>query len=349
MGQVVALNAKRVGRQKTELAIDAMEQFLAEYRGIAGRSLRSARSQRWHISGTLQWCAERLGVELDELELVAIDRDLIAESLLAYRVGTDGRFTRNEHSAPAERANSSMARRISAVRTFFGWCCRTDRLFIDPTLSIANPGIPNRMPEFLDEDQARRVLQAAAESTWPLRDVAIMALALGAGPRLFEMAGAQVSRLEGDPPAVLTVMGKRSKERRLHLAGVPSGAMSAWLTERAVFLASQQLTSDALFVSSRPRKVGLADGSVRWDCSLSGPGLGEVFSRTMEASGLRKPGVRTHVCRHTFATLALNSGSHSLKALQDALGHASIATLGIYLHVTDADLAAAAVRHPMST
>ncbi|NNN07925.1 MAG: tyrosine-type recombinase/integrase [Acidimicrobiaceae bacterium] len=330
------------------LASEALEAFLAEYRGVQGRSVRATASQRNHLVATLTMVADVRGTTFDELELVNITREDLVKVLLTYRERPDQRFVTNPGAAPPERSNATMGRRISAVRTFFGWCTLTGRVYVDPAATILSPRRVEKSPEALTEIEARRLLAAASKSSWPLRDVAIVSLALGCGPRLTEIATAKLGGLEGSTSVTLTILGKGSKPRRLHLGTVPSQAMTAWLVERQAFLDAHHLKSDSLFLSSKPRRVTQASGKVTWECNFSTEGLADFFTRVTTAAGLSKPGVRAHVCRHTFATLALRSRSFDLRELQAALGHASLATMSRYLHVSDDDLAKAASQHPLS-
>lgn len=348
VSRIVAINAKKQPAAKALLASEALEDFLAEYRAVQGRSVRATASQRNHLVETLTMVAEVRGVSYDELELADITREDLVKGLVVYRERPDQRFASNPDAAPRERSSASISRRISATRTFLGWCHRTDRIYVDPTSTITGPRHVEKSPEALTEDEARTLLAAASKSSWPLRDVAIVSLALGCGPRLTEIATAKLSGLEGSPPDTLTILGKGSKPRRLHLGTVPSQAMAAWLVERQAFLDIHHLKSDSLFLSSKPRRITQASGKVTWECSFSTEGLADFFTRVTTAAGLSKPGVRAHVCRHTFATLALRSRSFDLRELQAALGHSSLATMSRYLHVSDEDLAKAARQHPLS-
>jgi integrase/recombinase XerC len=287
-------------------------------------------------------------VAYDELELTDITREDLVKGLVTYRERPDQRFAANPDAGARERSNASMSRRISAVRSFFGWCSRTGRVYIDPTSTISGPRRTAKTPDALTESEARNLLACAGKSSWPLRDVAIVSLALGCGPRLTEMANARLSDLEGTPPEALTVIGHGSKARRLHLGTVPSQAMAAWLVERRAFLDTHDLKSDSLFLSSKPRLVTQPSGKTSRECGFTTEGLADFFDRVTTSAGLRKPGVRAHVCRHTFATLALKSRAFDLRELQEALGHASLATMSRYLHVSDEDLAKAASHHPMN-
>lgn len=243
-----------------------------------------------------------------------------------------------------------MRRRISALRTFFGWCVRTERLERDPTLTLNLPRAPKHPPKALEESEARALLAAAAGGPWPARDVAIVTTALGVGPRLSEIAGLTLRRVVGRPPEALDLLGKGNRERRVWLPPRVSEVLAAWLEERERWLRANAYRSEALFLSSRPRRRPQAGGGgVAWDVGLHGDGVAEVVLGCLARAGIAAPGRRVHVLRHTFATQALSSDAYNLRELQETLGHTSLATTALYTKVTEEGLRRAAARHPLGT
>jgi site-specific recombinase XerD len=178
--------------------------------------------------------------------------------------------------------------------------------------------------------------------------VALINVALGCGPRLAELAGIQLDSIAGTPPTAITVLGKGSKERRLALNPLTGATLEEYLDERTDRLRRLAVKEDALWVAVRPRRTGRAGGNPTWTIALTRHGIAEVISRCLEEAGLRRPGVRVHALRHTFATLALTSRAYTLRELQEAMGHESLATTGRYLKVTDDDLVRAATAHPLA-
>lgn len=345
MGEVVALRRSSGAQVR---ALDALDDWLAEYAGVGGRSPASVDSQRRHVTATLSHVASAAGAPLEELQLEACTRDAVVAALLAYRSAPDARFTTNPARAGTWKSDESVRRRASALRTFCGWCVRTSRLVSDPTLTIETPRAKPPLPKAFTEDEARAILTAALDGPWPARDVALINVALGCGPRLAELAGMTTGDVAGDPPAAITVIGKGAKERRLALNPLSAATLTEYLAKRTDRLRRVAMAEDALWVACRPRSTGTTDGNPTWSMALTRHGVAEVIGRCLEQAGLRRPGLRVHALRHTFATLALTSRAYTLRELQDALGHESLATTGRYLKVTDDDLSRAASAHPLA-
>jgi integrase/recombinase XerC len=344
MGKVIVLRPLR-GADGL-LALDALESWLAEYAGVGGRSPVSVDSQRRHVRATLSHiAAAAAAVPVDELELAECSRETVVEALLTYRTAPDARFTTHPDRAATWKSDESVRRRASALRTFFGWCVRTERLLQDPTLTIQTPRAKPALPKALSESEDRAVLVAALGGPWPARDVALLNVAVGAGPRLAELVGMRTTDLSGDPPVAVTVLGKGAKERRLSRSPLAGSTLGSYLTERAERLRALAVDDDALWLACRPTDRG---GSPSWSMELTRHGVAEIIGRCLSDDGVTRPGLRVHVLRHTFATLALTSRAYTVRELQEALGHAGMSTTGRYLKVTDADLAHAAAAHPLA-
>jgi site-specific recombinase XerD len=346
MGEVVALHPVR--GSESVLALGALGDWLAEYAGVGGRSPASVDSQRRHVVGTLAHIADTADVAVGELLLVACTRDAVVAALLSYRSAPDARFTTNPSEAGTWKSDESIRRRASALRTFFGWCVRTERLLQDPTLTIETPRAKPALPKAFTETEARAVLAAALNGPWPARDVALLNVALGCGPRLAELASMKVADVDGKPPAAITVLGKGSKERRLALTPLASSTLTAYLSERRGHLRRLAVADSMLWQALRPRRSIDQTGSPAWSMGLTRHGVAEIIGRCLEEADVCRPGLRVHALRHTFASLALTSRAYTVRELQEALGHASMATTGRYLKVTDEDLTRAASGHPLA-
>lgn len=349
MGDVVALRPHRDAGPDGVRALDALEAWLAEYAALGGRSPVSIDSQRRHVTATLEHVAGEAGVPVAELVLEACTRDEVAAALLAYRTAPDARYTTNPSAAGTWKSDESIRRRTSALRTFFGWCVRTDRLLRDPTVTIDAPPAKPPLPKAFTEAEARAILTAAMGGPWPERDVAVVSVALGCGPRLAELAGMSVPDVHGDPPGLITVLGKGRKERRLALNPLASSALATYLKSRSERLRHHAIDERALWLACRPRRhVGTHATTATWSMGLSRTGMADIIDRCLRDAGVRRPGQRVHALRHTFATLALASHAYTLRELQEALGHESLATTGRYIKVTSDDLVRAAAAHPLA-
>lgn len=223
-----------------------------------------------------------------------------------------------------------------------------DRLLRDPTVTIESPKAKPPLPKAFSEDEARAILTAALDGPWPERDVAALTIALGCGPRLAELAGIRIVDIDGTPPTAITVLGKGRKERRLALNPLAATSLVTYLDSRTDRLRRHAVTEQALWVATRPRRLPDTGDRPQWTMALSRHGLVEIVDRCLSAAGVRRPGQRVHALRHTFATLALASHAYTLRELQEALGHESLATTGRYIKVTSDDLARAAAAHPLA-
>ena len=231
-------------------------------------------------------------------------------------------------------ARSSVARRAAAARTFMAWAHRTGRVAADPAVRLMAPSVDRRLPAILRPDQAARLLEPPfsvpagggpgqgavvdpAVEAIALRDQALLELLYATGVRVSELVGLDVPDVD-HRRRVLRVMGKGAKERTVPF-GVPAHrALSAYL-ERGRPALSAAGSGAAMFLGVRGRR--LDQRAVR---SL-------VERRTRALAGL--PTLGPHGLRHTAATHLLEGGA-DLRAVQELLGHASLATTQIYTHVS---------------
>ena len=291
----------------------------------------------------------RVLAAFEGLDVAGLTLDDLDQALAEFRTRPDPRFARHPERAPEERSPATVARRTAALRSFFSWCYQTGRIPADPAALLRPPKKRKRMPRAIDQPTAVRALASAGESSaWPERDQVILALALACGLRLDEIARLRVDDLEGRPPQGIVVRGKGDKERRLGLPPVVQGALSAYLPTRAARLDALGLEASTVVISSRARPVRDRRGRVvGTTVEASRDSVIYVVDRVLRRLGARRDGVRVHALRHTFATLGLREGAFSLRQLQVALGHASLATTQIYTEVADEEIAAAMRLHPL--
>lgn len=284
----------------------------------------------------------------EELDVAAITADQLDEAVADFRTRPDPRFFRHPERAPEERSPATVARRMAAIRSFFAWCYRMGRIGSDPAALLQAPKKRKRLPRGIDQPTAMKAFDVARQSSWPERDVLIVALALACGLRLDEVARLQMNDVEGDPPLAVVVRGKGDKERRLGLPPVVREALLTYLPTRKAKLEALGLEAGTVIVSSRARPVKNRSGEVvSTSVEASRESVIYVVDRVLRVLGVRRQGMRVHALRHTFATLGLREGAFSLRQLQVALGHASLATTQIYTEVADEEIAAAMLLHPL--
>ncbi|MEY2632844.1 MAG: site-specific tyrosine recombinase XerD [Pseudomonadota bacterium] len=225
---------------------------------------------------------------------------------------------------------ASHARHLASLRRFYRWQLRRGRLQRDPTLNLANPLPPQRLPKVLAEKQVEALLAAPAVDTpLGLRDRAMLETLYATGLRVSELVGLRLHEMSFTD-GVLRVFGKGSKERLVPLGEVAIDWLRRWLAEgRGSLLAGRQ--SDAVFVTAR-----------------AAPMTRQMFWTLVKRYGLQAgiPAARLspHVLRHAFATHLLNHGA-DLRVVQLLLGHADITTTQIYTHVARERLKALHAQH----
>jgi len=329
--------------------VEMVERFLQRLAN-EGRSSSTLSAYRTDLDDTMRGIAGELGGSVDELTLGEITTDLLDSALAEFRTRPDPRFSTHPERGPEERSPATVARRTSALRSFFAWAYKTQRITSDPAALLSPPKRRKRVPRALEQGMAGGALSnASSHSQWPERDALILALALACGLRLAEIATLKRVDLEGDPPNAMVVRGKGDKERRLGLPPVVTEALAHYLPTRAARLIDLKLDAQTVVISSRPRPVRNRDGKVTGQTvEASRESVVYVVDRVLRAIGARRPGIRVHALRHTFATLGLREGAFSLRQLQVALGHASLATTQIYTEVADEEIAQAMRLHPLA-
>jgi integrase/recombinase XerC len=292
----------------------------------------------------------RILAAFDALDLAVVRFDDLDEAIAEFRTRPDPRFRTNPQRSPEERAPATIARRTAAIRTFFAWCYATDRLPSDPAAKLEAPKRRKHLPRALPHSVASQALaQSGAGSRWPERDELIVALALACGLRLEEIATLRLDQLVGDGPEAIIVRGKGDKERRLGVPPVVADALASYLPTRAERLQHLHLEARTVVISSRARPVKNRGGDVvGTTVESSRETVAYVVDRLLRRVGARQAQVRVHALRHTFATLGLREGAFSLRQLQVALGHSSLATTQIYTEVADEEIDAAMRLHPLS-
>ena len=220
-------------------------------------------------------------------------------------------------------ARASIARRVGAIHTFYRWAVSSGAVAEDPAALLGRPKVISRLPVVLRVAEAAALVEAPdagedaseVESAVVLRDRAILELMYGSGLRVSEVAGVTVDRVDLDRSRVI-VMGKGDKEREVPIGDSVRQAVVAWLAVRSVLAPGE---GDELFMNRRGRPIGPRD-------------IRRLVGRYGRAalSGRR---VTPHTLRHSFATHLLEGGA-DVRAVQEMLGHASVATTQRYTHVS---------------
>ena len=271
---------------------------------------------------------------LDFLAYLEFERGLSRNTLEAYRsdllqlgAAFEQRGVTAEEATHAdlvafldglEVSPATLQRKIACVRSFYRHLRRENIVEHDPTADLRAPRKSQRLPQVLSRTEVQRLL-AAPRGTDPaaLRDRALLELMYACGLRASEATGLETGDVDLRH-GVLRARGKGAKERIVPVGREAVAAVQAYL-ERG-----------------RPRLVGIRDQSRLFvnhrGGELSRQGLYKIVQRHARAAGLDGK-MSPHTLRHTFATHLL-AGGCDLRAVQEMLGHADIATTQIYTHLS---------------
>jgi integrase/recombinase XerD len=279
------------------------------------------------------------------LSMLAAERGAAANTLAAYRrdleaarevlgdvAQADGAALEGLGSAWSHLAASSLARRCSALRQFYGFLIDEGLRGDDPSGALPRPRTRRPLPRLLSHAEVERFLatadaEAAAERPEAVRLLALLELLYGSGLRATELVSLPLAAVPRDAP-FLHVTGKGGQQRMVPVSGRAGAVLGRWLAVR-------KGTSRFLFPSTG------ASGH------LTRVRLFQLLRDLAVRADIAPERVSPHVLRHAFATHLLEGGA-DLRVLQMLLGHADIATTQIYTHVDGARLVALVnARHPL--
>lgn len=219
-------------------------------------------------------------------------------------------------------AQKSLARKLSSLRMFARYLVKEGRLQADFTELVSGPKLSRRLPGVLDIGEMAQLLQAPDE-TRPegLRDRAMLELMYSSGLRVSELCGLFIQSVDVENGFV-RVFGKGSKERVVPLGGAAAEALERYLEAGRPRLVKAK-TGSELFLSRRGTAISRKTFWVWLKRYAAQAGIGQA--------------VKPHTLRHSFATHLLQGGA-DLRAIQEMLGHADIATTQIYAAVKGSTL-----------
>jgi len=223
--------------------------------------------------------------------------------------------------AALERAGlgrKSQGRALAALRAFFRWACRVGEARSNPAARVRTPKAPRTLPRHLLPGEIESLLEApAGDDPATRRDRALLELLYAAGLRVAELVSLDWDDLDL-AERVLRVLGKGGKERMVPFGRPAREALVAWRERWGELRGAATGDGEPVFLNARGGR--LTDRSVR-----------RILDRWVAATATAR-GVHPHTLRHTFATHLLERGA-DLRAIQELLGHASLATTQRYTHV----------------
>ncbi len=248
-----------------------------------------------------------------------------------------GYLTTTFHSKPATRA-----RKISTIRIFFHYLCQDAssdfKLDHNPALNLKTPKKDKRLPKYLSLDDSRKLLDVAynEDNRNAERDFTIITLFLNCGMRLSELVGINIKDIDFEE-CKLNVIGKGNKERTIYLNKACMKALGEYLPVRNSINVKHdnKYSEKALFLSERRERI--SNRTVQY-----------IVDKELSHAGLDTRKYSVHKLRHTAATLMYQYGEVDIRALQELLGHESIATTEIYTHVSNDQVRNAVEKNPLN-
>ncbi len=211
-------------------------------------------------------------------------------------------------------APSSIARAVSAARSFYKFLMLDRHVPRDPTEDIHTPQQTSHLPKFLTEEEMERLLRAPDIKTHlGIRDRAMLELMYAAGLRVSEMCGLRIADIDLDS-AIVTCHGKGNKQRR-----IPIGKSAVHWLQRYIAVRDEPGSNNPSLFLNRGRAL---TRQLAWSVIKSHAATAQV------------PDISPHTLRHSFGTHLMQHGADS-RSVQALLGHSDISTTEIYTHITD--------------
>ena len=212
----------------------------------------------------------------------------------------------------------SIARKLSAIRSFYKYLLREGMIPVSPIATTASPKLDRRLPSFLTREEIERLLETPDLSTpQGQRDRALIELLYASGLRVSELVRLNLEQVDLDTREI-RVWGKGSKERMVLMGKPAAAALNTYLSQGRTRLLGKR-GSNALFLN-------------RYGGRLIERRVQRILKKYAGSAGIDKR-VHPHMLRHTFATHLLDGGA-DLRVVQELLGHANLSSTQIYTHVT---------------
>ena len=277
--------------------LSALEDFLAYLAVERQVSAHTLDAYKRDLSALAQWAGEKNHGKIETLR---------ADQLRA--------FSADEHRR--QQSPKSIQRRLSACRSFYAWLLKHGRIDANPAAAVRAPKAPRKLPQVLDPDEAKALVEVPTDAPLGLRDRALLELFYSSGLRLSELCALRWRDLDL-AEGLVTVLGKGRKQRSVPLGSHARNALQEWRASMIPQIHGERIEDTPVFPGRNgpitPRAIQLR---VRQLAQQQG-----LFKR-----------VHPHLLRHSFASHILES-SGDLRGVQELLGHADIATTQIYTHL----------------
>ena len=207
---------------------------------------------------------------------------------------------------------TSVTRKIASLRGWFAWLCENGYMNANPTIGLKQPKLMKKLPKVLTLAEIETVLM----SEMTILEKALFELLYAAGLRVSELANLLINNLDLNTGYV-RCSGKGDKERLVPIGQKAKAAIEAYLKERDFILRKNNITSKALFLNEKGRKISRQF----------------VYCFIKKMGSLVNKQISPHTIRHSFATHLLENGA-DLRVVQELLGHSDVSTTQLYTHIS---------------
>jgi integrase/recombinase XerD len=274
--------------------------FLAVEKGTSANTVAAYRND-------LQQLADFIGIRRGSSGWQSLDRTAIQDFILDLK--------------QRGYAETSVARKVAAVRSFFAFLSAEGTVAVNPTEGLTSPRVGKSLPKAISPNEVDELLEQPARRATPeaKRDRAMLELIYATGMRVTELVSLDMSNLNLDPRSPwVRCLGKGAKERTIPIHDQALEALVGYLEDGRPLLVHNK-DEDALFVNRRGER-------------LTRQGFWLILKGYAKAANL-SPDITPHTLRHSFATHMLRGGM-PLRNVQEMLGHANISTTQVYTHLT---------------
>jgi integrase/recombinase XerD len=311
---------------------DILRDFLNYLQTIKGKSINTVQVYFYDLRVFFRFLKLHRNLadkkmEFDEIGILDVDAALLRTVTLSDLYSYMSFVSNNR-----DNTSHARARKVASLKTFFNYLNTKAKLLdINPTGELESPKIIKRLPRYLNVEESKKLLTSVSTVEGPnsVRDYAILTIFLNCGIRLSELVGINLSNIKNN---TLTVIGKGDKERSIPLNNACVQAIAEYMKVRPV---NGIKDKNALFISGHKQRI-------------SKESVQKIVKKYIKEAGLDPQRYSTHKLRHTAATLMYKYGNVDIRALQELLGHQSIATTEIYTHLDQQQLRDAVSKNPLA-
>ena len=309
-----------------------LRDYLDYMETIKGKSPNTVKEYYFDLRTMLRFMKKRFklvdkNISYDNINIDDVDIQLIKRIRLQDLHGYISYIDKQRNNG-----NYAKSRKVASIRSFFHYLFSIIEVIEEnPAENLEFPKKDNRQPVYLTLEEAENLLDVVQKNPneiYRKRDYAIITLFLNCGLRLSELVSIDMDKIRND---TLSVIGKGNKERTIYLNESCIEAISRYIDVRPY----SDKEKEALFLSKRRQRI-------------SNRAVQHMVDKYLKDAGLDTSVYSAHKLRHTAATLMYKYGDVDIRALQEILGHESVATTQIYTHIDDERLRQAVKSNPLS-